>query len=124
MSIATISPLRAGNRVVGSPPVLLGDTILTAVAASVSFVVPTGYDILFLYWHDVYGDNAAATAMRMRLNSDTGNNYDYSEVNFGSASSTTNAGAYILLGYIGDTDGDQLHQNGIVTIFNRISSGP
>ena len=113
--------MRVGNRVVDSPPVKLGDNILTATAASVSFVVPTGYDELILFWHDVYGNGGADQAITMTFNSDTAGNYDTSRQAFGAASSTTNAASGIILDYCGDTDDDQMYANGFITIFNRLA---
>ena len=108
-----------GNRVVDSPPDLLGDTILAAAATSVSFVVPKGYDILLLSWHDVNGDHIAWTQLQLTFNGDTAGNYDETRQNFGTASSTTNAASEVTIGFCGDTDGTLSHTNGFVTIFNR-----
>ena len=109
------------NAVVDSPAVLLGDSILTATTASVSFVVPTGYDILLMYWHDVYGNRAAAQNLRFRFNGDTGANYDVSPATFGTASSTTNGATTLSTQNFGDTGNTQAHVSGYAVIFNRAS---
>ena len=110
-----------GNRVVDNPVELIGDQILTGTVASVSFVVPAGYGILLLEWHDVYGDSIASRDIYLTFNSDTAGNYDDSMELFGTASSTNNAGSEIILGEIGDTDGIQQHSSGFLVIFNRAS---
>ncbi len=109
------------NAVVDSPVELLDDQILLTTAASVSFVVPTGYGILLLKWSDVYGDDAALRSMNLTFNSDTGGNYDYSRQLFGDASSTVNAQTEISIGVMADTDGVEDHSSGILIILNRTS---
>ncbi len=100
-------------------PVIV-DTTLAAAAASVSLTVPAGYEILFLNWHDVYGDSTSTQVITLRFNGDTGANYDISPQAFGTASSTTNGATSINeLGASGDTDGAQIHSNGQAVIFNR-----
>lgn len=117
MSIAT-KYLR--NAVVNSPPVKLGDKILTATAASVSFVVPTGYDILLLSWHNVYITDNDLQNLELTLVGSTGE-YDHSFIALGTASSTTNAQDLIIIGQCGDDDAVKRISAGFVTIFNRLA---
>ncbi len=120
MSILDKPYFRVGNRVVDNPVELIGDQILTGAAASVSFVVPVGYGILLLEWHDVGNDDADnVRTMQMTFNSDTGSNYDYSFVAFGSASLTVNAQADIDFGFVGKTSSDNRFSSGSFVIFNR-----
>lgn len=93
---------------------------LASAAASVELTVPSGYEILFLEYQDIYGDNIGDLSIYIRFNDDTGNNYDYSISSFGAASSTTNAAGQILVAnWYSDTDGLQRHCSGLLTIFNR-----
>lgn len=100
----------------------IGDIILTAPAASIEFAgIAAGYAAFLLIWNDVYGDNAGDQILQLTFNSDSGANYDYSQLGFGTATSTTNAANYIRLpscGFVGD---GQLHVNGKLLIFNRAS---
>ena len=105
---------------VDSPPVLLGDTILAATAASVSFVVPTGYDVLLLYWNNVYITDNELQGLLLTLVSGAGE-YDYSRQAHNAASTTTHTADYIKLDYVGDNDGVKQISSGYVTIFNRAS---
>ncbi len=100
---------------------VIKEVTLDVAAASVEFTVPSGYEILFLEWHDVYGSSTGNVEFQVTFNGDTGNNYDWAENAFGAASSTTNGAANMLLAVnmIGDTDGLQRHANGTVVIFNR-----
>ncbi len=98
---------------------VIAQTTLQAPAASVSLVVPSGYEILFLEWSDVYGNSIASRDLYMTFNGDTAGNYDGSMQQFGAASITSNAELEILIGAIGDTDGIQQHSSGFATIFNR-----
>lgn len=106
------------NAVVDSPAVLLGDKILTAAVSSVEFVVPKGYDVLFLEWSEVYTDNGSAITLELTLVSGTGG-YDDSYVALGSASSTVNAVNGITIGTCDDAAANLWRSNGFVTIFNR-----
>lgn len=110
----------SGTRVVKGA-VLLDDQILTAAASSVDLVVPSGYDVLLLYWHDVYGDRAGNQELELTFNDDSGNNYDRSIRYFGSASATSNGVAFIPVGVFGDTGDSEYHSNAVFTIFNRAS---
>lgn len=126
MSVITSPALRHyRNAVVDSPAVLLGDTILTATASSVSFVVPTGYDILILSWSEVYTDNGSAITLELTLVSGAGG-YDYSYEPLGTASSDGGANAQnavnlIKLGVCDNAAANLWRSNGFVTIFNRVA---
>lgn len=100
---------------------VIKEVTLDAPAASVEITVPSGYEILFLEWYDVYSDQISGEALYMRLNGDTAGNYDQSRKAFGTASLTSNAANLIPLGDIGDTDGAQKRSNGMLLIFNRAS---
>ena len=90
------------------------------VAAGNTFSgIPKGYAMLWLFWHDIYGDSIASRDILMTFNGDAAGNYDDSLQPFGTASSTLNAEADIIIGEIGDTDGVQQHSSGFLTIFNR-----
>ena len=101
---------------------ILDRTTLASAASSVTLQVPESYELLFLEWHDVYGDNIAARNILLTYNSDGGGNYDHSRQLFGTASSTTNTAVSIPIGTIGDTDGVMWHNSGQMVIFNRDGS--
>ena len=113
------SVFTTANRVVDNPVELIGDQILLAATASVSFIVPVGYGILLLFWHDLYGDQATNQSLKTRFNGDAGANYDVSQVAFGSASSTLNASTFAVFAIFGRTDPNETHNSGFITIFNR-----
>ncbi len=98
---------------------VIAEVTLDAAAASVEFKVPSGYEILFLEWHNVMGDDNSARAVRVTFNGDTGNNYDLSFVAFGTASSTVNATAFVQIAAIADADGLNRVSSGSAIIFNR-----
>ena len=108
---------------VPTPPgawTLIEDILLVGPVASVSFVgIAVGYAILWLFWHDVYGDNAANQDLRLTFNGDGGNNYDHSIQAYNSATNTVNGTAFILIGRCGDTDGNEMYSSGKLTILNR-----
>ena len=108
------------NAVVDSPPVLLGDKILLATVASVSFVVPIGYDILLLSWSNVYVTDDDLQNLELTLVGGAGE-YDHSFIALGTASSTTNAQNLIRIGQCGDDDAVKRISAGYVTIFNRLA---
>ena len=116
-----------GLRTSGAPGLGSADIVqfigsATATGASVTLpTIPAGYGILWLFAHDIGGDNTAIKYITLRFNSDTGNNYDFSLQQYGSASSTTNASTYILIGSIADSDAQDFHSNSLFTIFNRTS---
>lgn len=121
MGLPALKYLR--NAVVDSPPVKLGDTILTGTTASVSFVVPLRYDMLLLSWDDVYGDQIADQLIELTLLS-SGSGYDDSYIALGTASNADNNTAGITLGTFGDidtgpADGEHYFSSGHVIIFNR-----
>ena len=82
--------------------------------------VPSGYEILFLEWHDVYGDQTSVQNLLMTLVSGD-NGYDNSLQTMGAVSSTSNDSNSIQLGSFGDTTGQQRYDSGQVVIFNRAS---
>ena len=97
---------------------VIKDVKLAAAAASVEIAVPSGYEILFLEWHDVYGDNATGPTVELTLISGAGG-YDDSYVAAGGASSTTNASNGITIGTIDTAAANEWHSNGEIVIFNR-----
>ena len=99
------------------------DEIEVGTVASVEFAVPSGYEILFLEWHDVYGDQTASQAIEMTLLS-AGSGYDDSYQAFNAASSTAHNTAGITIGTFGDVDtngadGEHFYSSGNLIIFNR-----
>lgn len=101
----------------------IGDTELLAPAASVSFAgIAAGYAAFLLLWHDVYGDDAVQQAMGLTFNADVGNNYDYSDRPFNSASLMTLAATQIYFAVCGDTPGDEIHDTGYALILNRAAN--
>ena len=98
---------------------VIAEVTLAQAAASVSLTVPSRYEILFFEWHHILGDDNTLRELFMRLNSDTGNNYDYSRQQFGTASSTLNGQAQIRIGEIADADGNNTESSGYLVIFNR-----
>ncbi len=99
---------------------VIKDVTLDAAAASVEITVPAGYEILFLEWSGVYGDQVATKNIYLRFNGDTGNNYDYSMQPFGTVSSTANAGTVIIGGQFSNTTLGY-YNSAKLLIFNRAS---
>ena len=109
----------SGGKVAGSPPVLLDSYEVTGTDTSVTLgPVPTGYGELILIWDDVQGDDNTIRNIQMTLVSGAGG-YDYSLQAFGTASSTTNAADFIVIGITADDDGIDAVSSGQVRIFNR-----
>ena len=98
----------------------IGDTLLSAPAASIEFSgIAAGYALLLLYWHDIYGDSTDSQDLQLTFNSDTGNNYDYGRNTYGGALVTNHASAHLIVGDFGDTDGEEKHATGFLQVFNR-----
>ncbi len=106
---------------IGTPDIvqLLHDKTLAGTSASETFAIPAGFEELLLLWSDVYGDTIGQPNFGAQFNGDTGAHYDTSETFFGGGSNTTNAATAIKLDFISDTDGEQRHATGFVTISNR-----
>jgi len=81
--------------------------------------IPAGYGILILIWENSLTNNPDAGGLEVNFNGDEAANYDRSRVNFGTASSTTNADSDIPFGLSGDIDAAGFITSGYLIILNR-----
>ncbi len=111
----------AGAPALGSPDIVqfIGSADLTIDTSGHTFVVPSGYERLWLFWHDIQGSSTSPRNIYINFNSDSGNNYDWSRQAFGSASSTNNADTKILFGIFADSDEVDYANHGFMEISNR-----
>ncbi len=80
--------------------------------------IPAHYGELILIWEDLIVNNAAIQNLQLTMVGGAGD-YDYSNLAFGTASTTQNAANFILLGTCGDVPGVGRKSNGYLRIFNR-----
>lgn len=92
-----------------------------AQASIILSQIPAGYDILILEWENLIVNNAAIQNLQLTMAGGAGE-YDYSNLAFGTTSTTQNAANFILLGTCGDVPGVGRKSNGSVKIFNRLAN--
>ena len=84
--------------------------------------IPSGYGELILILSGVMDNTDSLKNIKMTFNGDTGANYDWSDEEFGAASSTTNGATSAIIGAAGNKDDVAGVWDGVYRIFNR--AGP
>ena len=97
----------------------IGSKDLTSGTTWTSPTIPSGYSQLWLFIHDIYGATAGNQGLRIRFNGDTSAFYDFSEVDFNTATTTNHAAPYIAVSLFGDTADSEFHSHGFFSISNR-----